>query len=201
METEVGETVTAAYAIAGGSGEYAEIQIGWEQKVAGSAYWTGGGTGSTANGDDIPETGTWSYTPAIGEELRLAVFVKDTQSRSNSAESDIVTVSKAVPDFILPSETGTIGKDAFYGIAAKTVLVPDGTTKVKIDNGAFSYISTLRLIYLPYNVTEIADYAFENTNCIIFTPKNSFAENWAKLHGIEYRNASVNDIFLSGSQR
>ena len=188
-EIEVGETVTASYSITGGNGEYDNIQLTWMQRVTGSEAWTGMESESLINGDDVSIAGTYSYTPTFSGKLQLEIFVGDSQSRIIDRSSEIINVKKTDPDFIFPSEIEVIDVYACEGIAAKYIFIPEGTKDIVIKEGAFSNNITLRYIYVPSNVREIAGNAFQNTNCTIITPKGSYAEQWA----IEHNNAYCNE--------
>ena len=192
-EIEVGDTVTASYSVTGGSGEYTNIQLEWLQKVTGSSYWSSVKFGSTFNGDDLSTTGTYSYTSTIEGELKLQIFVEDTERRSIDATSIIVKVRDKIiynpgePDFILPSSVEIIDKDVFRGISAEYIYIQDSSKEIKIKDGAFSNNSHLRFIYLPANVKEISVHAFDNTNCIILAPENSYAAEWAELNNRRFQ--------------
>ena len=82
---------------------------------------------------------------------------------------------------VLPASTKTIGEEAFAGITAETVQIPDGCTS--IGEGAFTG-STLKAIEIPASVTTIGNNAFP-TGTVIFTPDGSEAATWAENNGFK----------------
>ena len=67
----VGETIQAVYSVSGGSGSFTKIEYHWDIFSDGS--WTEGPAVGTAE-----TSGTISYTPESGSELRLEVYAKDS---------------------------------------------------------------------------------------------------------------------------
>ena len=81
-------------------------------------------------------------------------------------------------DMTLPSALKTIEAEAFSGIAAAGVTVPDGTTS--IGSKAFANCPNLKMIRIPASVKTIAADAFEGDGIIlIYGARNSAAETFA----------------------
>ncbi len=87
--------------------------------------------------------------------------------------------------FTLPTGTKSIGKNAFAGIKAEVVYVPDQCDK--IEAYAFRNCTNLKKIRLP-NDCEIDDTAFYGcTNLIaIYTSGSGTTKDWAKENGFGY---------------
>ncbi|MBQ9309161.1 MAG: leucine-rich repeat protein, partial [Clostridia bacterium] len=96
----------------------------------------------------------------------------------------ILDAAFETPDFVLPAALTEIDEEAFEGIAASVVKVPD---KVKtIGSKAFANAVNLRQIQIPASVTSIAGDAFEGTSVAIFGVENSYAHTWAVSHGFPF---------------
>lgn len=79
-------------------------------------------------------------------------------------------------------------KDLWYGefrnMSLEEVILPYGLRR--IGNDAFVINPDLETVFIPSSVSYISDYAFDETVCIECA-KNSYAEQWAKKNGIQYR--------------
>ena len=85
------------------------------------------------------------------------------------------------PDFMIPNGVTVIGEEAFAGIAAKRIKLPEGTTKICAL--AFSSCPNLIAIYIPEGCTSIADDAFEGVNRLtIYGKDGSEAKTFADKH-------------------
>ncbi len=88
-------------------------------------------------------------------------------------------------ELALPLGLKQIKAEAFAGIAAKVVRVPQGCTT--IGSGAFRDCPNLTTIYIPASVTSIADNAFQNSpNVKIYGKSGSEALRYAQSSGIPY---------------
>ena len=87
--------------------------------------------------------------------------------------------------YILPATLKVLDEEAFYGIGAELVILPDGA--VSIGERAFSQCPNLAEIHIPASVTMIADQAFEGSGrvAIVGSP-GSTAEYYANIHGIPF---------------
>ena len=85
----------------------------------------------------------------------------------------------------LPSGIINIDYEAFEGIAATVIKLPDGIKT--IGKRAFANCKGLRRIYIPASVSTIEEDAFENTpNVVIYGIDGSAAERFAKQHDITF---------------
>ena len=82
----------------------------------------------------------------------------------------------------LPAALSSVSAEAFSGIAASRVIIPDGVTA--IESRAFADCTRLTDITIPVSVTDIAADAFSGMQDLyIFGAAGSAAETWAKAHG------------------
>ena len=81
----------------------------------------------------------------------------------------------------LPADLKTIGANAFRGVAAQAVTVPDGCTS--IGAGAFSNCPNLAEVTLPAGVT-IADDAFSGSADVFILSPSDTIRAWAEAHDI-----------------
>ena len=90
-------------------------------------------------------------------------------------------------DLILPSDLIEIGEEAFSGVHARRVTIPDHVTR--IGNRAFADSMMLASVYIPNSVTYIAENAF--TGCyggftLIADEGNAYVEQYARDHGFRF---------------
>ncbi len=87
-------------------------------------------------------------------------------------------------DFVFPEGITTIEAEAFVGIDAEVIVIPNTDNQITIGSKAFVNCYNLRQIYVPSNVTSIAEDAFDDrTAIIIFGDRFSTpAEQYAKAH-------------------
>ncbi|MGN0996787.1 MAG: leucine-rich repeat protein, partial [Candidatus Ventricola sp.] len=91
--------------------------------------------------------------------------------------------------FVLPASLTRLEDQALAGSQASIVLLPDGC--LSIGAGAFAGCTELHRIEIPATVESIADDAFDGCNLeglTIVTSAGSYAERWAKAHGIDTQN-------------
>ncbi len=85
------------------------------------------------------------------------------------------------PDFIIPGSTAAIEQEAFSGIAATYIVIPESVTE--ISSKAFANCTQLRYICIWNTNCTIADNAFDNCNSdLIFITKNDFEGIPSKVH-------------------
>ena len=85
---------------------------------------------------------------------------------------------------MLPKGLLTIGEDAFSGIPARRIVVPDGCTS--IGRNAFSFRANLDVLELPDTVTDIDREALHSSEgVVVFAPAGSYAVGWAESIGIQ----------------
>ena len=86
----------------------------------------------------------------------------------------------------IPGTVTMIGKDAFKGcVALTTVTIGDGAGAIGYK--AFGDCKSLTHVYIPASVTQIDEYAFENSiNVVIYGAAGSYAETFAADNGIPF---------------
>lgn len=86
---------------------------------------------------------------------------------------------------ILPAAIKEIEEEAFYGIHAKSVKLPDGLTAIR--KRAFAGSSTLKDVYIPTSVILFEEEIFKDSpNVIIHGYSDSKAEEYARNNGIAF---------------
>lgn len=83
------------------------------------------------------------------------------------------------PDFTLPAFLTSIGDEAFMGISAQVVCIPDSVTA--IGSRAFAGCTALRQICIPASVTEFGEGIFDgcSSTLLIYGTAGSPAQGWA----------------------
>lgn len=128
--------------------------------------------------------------------LNLIPMVTGDYEAAYVAQIDTIIIAKYVVlhvmekdnwQLVLPVDLKVIEADAFYGIDAESVKIPDGTTA--IGDRAFAD-SSVRQVYIPASVNQFGVELFP-AGTIIYTPANSPAESWAK--GNKYPIIYVNN--------
>lgn len=100
-------------------------------------------------------------------------------------DMDILLDNLPIFSFILPDSLTIIEEEAFMGVPATSVRIPDGAKS--IGSKAFADCPYLRTIYIPSSVTVIADNAFSGvTGLAIYGQKGSLAATFAKTHGFRF---------------
>lgn len=88
-------------------------------------------------------------------------------------------------DFVLPESTRIIEAEAFSGVPAKRVRLPEACTQIGAK--AFAYCQNLVAIYIPADCTSIATNAFIGIdNLTIFGTDGSYAEFYANKYGFDF---------------
>ena len=88
--------------------------------------------------------------------------------------------SFAAPDFVLPENIVTIGVNAFEGIAARIVEIPEGCSG--IGAGAFRNCRNLTQIRIPESIDEIAETAFDGCGTVYIFSNSELAEEFCSRH-------------------
>lgn len=92
-----------------------------------------------------------------------------------------------IPETIImiPSNVEVIEEEAFEGISAIAVKIPNGV--ITIRTKAFANCPNLKRIYIPKTVNLIEDDAFSNSpNIVIFGYNGSVAEQYAEQNEIRF---------------
>lgn len=88
-------------------------------------------------------------------------------------------------DFVLPNGLVTIEEEAFSGIAAVKIRLPESVSS--IGAMAFAECNSLKQIYIPYGCENIAANAFGSlTSITIYGKSGSYAEWFAGRHGFSF---------------
>ena len=91
------------------------------------------------------------------------------------------------PDFVLPEDIRTIEQEAFAGSDTSIVEIPASAVPVTIESGAFANCRNLSRIYIPANVTSIAEDAFDpHIALVVFGNDNSPAKRYAETNGYTF---------------
>ena len=102
-------------------------------------------------------------------------------AKANGIPYILLDVAFTNPDFTLPTAAKTIESEAFSGITAKRVKLPEGVTKIA--SKAFANCPNLVAIYIPDGCTNIAADAFEGVSGLtIFCHEGSYAEFYTTRH-------------------
>ena len=97
--------------------------------------------------------------------------------------------------FVKDTNVTGVGRKAFYG-NEKIKVVKLGSQNRYIETKAFFDCENLERVYIPDTTNDIADDAFEGCNSlVIYTPKGSYAEKFARKHNIPVVvSATLQDI-------
>ena len=86
----------------------------------------------------------------------------------------------------LPTGLKAIEEEAFAGITARTVVIPEGCTS--IGSRAFADCGSLKYVVIPDSVTGIEGDAFEGSKVTFVCNDNSAAADYARNHSIPTRS-------------
>ena len=123
---------------------------------------------------------------SCAEDLTLYGFAGST-TEAYALEKGIpfVAIDGALgdADLILPSQLQVIEGEAFSGVAARVIFIPDGA--MSIGEGAFAACPNLIQVRIPGSVTSIADSAFAGCpgTLVIYGTLGSYAETYAAANG------------------
>ena len=140
--------------------------------------------------------------PANISSIGMGSFDANTKLKCAAGSLTAVTLTKAgyVFEIIeseptynsvlkLPAAIKVIDAEAFMGMQADRVILPDGATT--IGARAFANCDSLLRIDIPATVTSIAADAFNGcANVTIYAPAGSYAESYAAENGIDFASAS-----------
>lgn len=124
-----------------------------------------------------------SLTLTVYEGSRAHVYATQNYVRyvlSNQGELVFGT-----PDFLLPAALAAIEDEAFMGISASCIELPNEVQY--IENSAFEDCRQLKQIYIPASVTYISPTAFNGTSgLVIFGAAGSYADDFAYDYGFTF---------------
>ncbi len=91
----------------------------------------------------------------------------------------------------IPDSVTSIAQSAFYGCESLTSInIPNGVTS--IERLTFAVCKNLTSIIIPESVNRIEDNAFDgDDNLTIYGIVGSYAEEWAKSHGINFLQLEI----------
>lgn len=139
----------------------------------------------------------WNTTQEYDFIFNAFFCANDSIYSVSSAMMD-VTVSLTFPeektplnaaDFILPANTAIIESEAFCGIPAKRIRLPEGVTE--IGSRAFGNCPNLKAVYIPESCTYISRDAFPYAPLVftIYGRSGSYAQQYA--YNVGYTFVSV----------
>ena len=149
-----------------------------------TAAWINGSTTATYGQLPIPERSDYNfdgwYSAATG-----GVKIQRT-SKVIALENHMLYARwTAKQRLTLPAGIKTIEEQAFAGIAAEVIEIPEGCTS--IESEAFLNCKALVKLYIPASVNQIAFDAFVGCdNLVIYAPEGSTAIKLAKRLSIAY---------------
>lgn len=106
------------------------------------------------------------------------------------SEKGVLVKCEVLEDFSantinLPSAIKEVEEEAFVGISASVVKIPDGLTAIR--KRAFASSQNLREIFIPASVITIEENAFQDSpNVVIYGYSGSKAEEYARQNSIQF---------------
>ena len=96
------------------------------------------------------------------------------------------------PSFKLPASLQSIGDEAFDGVAAETVILPEELRH--IGDGAFANADSLTDVYIPPETSYIGQSAFpQSAKLTIHGAEGSYAQKWALKNQVAFARTGVWD--------
>lgn len=93
----------------------------------------------------------------------------------------------AVSTIVLPAGTKVVEEEAFEGVSAAVIKLPDGLTTIR--KRAFANCPGLQEVYIPRTVSTIEEDVFQNSpEVVIYGYPGSGAEEYASSNGIQFRS-------------
>lgn len=110
---------------------------------------------------------------------------EDADARKDGAED-------AAPSFKLPASLQSIEDEAFDGVAAETVILPEGLRH--IGDNAFANADSLTDVYIPPETSYIGQSAFpQSAKLTIHGAEGSYAQKWALKNQVAFARTGVWD--------
>lgn len=117
----------------------------------------------------------------IPTSSRVLWFESDLFSKYAVIERNLESIKPDFSRFMIPGSVKVIEEDAFAGIAAEAVRIPDGCTTIQ--GGAFSG-PNIWAVYVPASVNSIGENAFPK-GTIIYMPVDNETSAWLRNHQYE----------------
>ena len=143
---------------------------------------------------EIPQSVTTIAATAFSgsADVRIGCFFDSAAhayAKTKSLPRVFLDTAFPAPDFTLPGMTETIESEAFAGIAARLVKLPETVTSIQAN--AFAGCPNLAAVYIPAHCEIISPSAFAGVaDLTIFGPAGSYAEFYANRYGFGF--AAVN---------
>lgn len=162
-------------------GEYQEPTV--KVKVDSTTRTNPAGLYSLTSSDDTIVTVTADGKIRATGEGTATITAQHIQDMDGSMNKTVtITVTKPTT-MILPTALKTIEENAFDGIAAQRVIIPEGVTA--IGDEAFANSSNLLMIVIPDSVKTFGQNIFAGSPQVtIYCPSGADAETYAAAHGI-----------------
>lgn len=141
-------------------------------------------------GEEVLTLGCRSHVPVTDPALPATHITTGLTEGSHCAACGEVLIPQEslpiveVPWIILPAGLNTLEEQAFTGSLVACVIIPEECTV--IEAATFADCAALRFIEIPATVSSIQSDAFSGCSdqLIIVTPEGSYADTFAKQHGI-----------------
>lgn len=102
--------------------------------------------------------------------------------------------------FQLPRALVTIEDEAFAGTSAQNVILPESL--VSIGERAFADNRALHTVVIPRSVTAMGEHVFDGSPALtIQGEEGSYAESWAREHGIRFVQPNSMQAVMQRLQR
>ena len=126
----------------------------------------------------------YCYTPAKEEEFyvyHLILPENATQVAGDAFSYNPHLPHEPLPDFIIPADVTEIRQEAFSGIKAAAILVPEGVTAIA--DGAFANCGSLKYIYLPQSCESFGANCFPAGTFLVTIYANDSLRNYSHTYG------------------
>jgi hypothetical protein len=133
------------------------------------------------------DAGTGEVAIVGAGEATITATVTDGENYSYAVKTAAYTLTVGMRDAVLqlPAFLTQIGEEAFAGISAVIVEVPENVTA--IDARAFAGCENLRQITIPKNVRRVDNTALENCeNVTVYGATGSEAQRFARANGFTF---------------
>ena len=176
---QAGQTITMRISV-----DWTNPSYQWEYSTDGGYTWQN----CTSAGNDTGEFPIEITESSHGRQYRCVVT---DGSRTAMSQPRVIILVDSTDPYVgnvlhLPSDLEVIEEEAFAGIDATTVVIPEGTES--IGSRAFADCNALRYIVIPDALSNIAEDAFDGSLVIFVCSEGSSAAAYAESHGIPVTN-------------